>query len=62
MSDIITFKAGADALRIIRDEGSIPDRVSVLAGAAGGPKWLILGGLDRILFEVFSKKENGPFL
>jgi hypothetical protein len=60
MSDIITFKAGADALRIIRDEGLNPDRISVMAGAAGGPKWLILGGLDRILFGSIFKRRKRP--
>jgi hypothetical protein len=59
MSDIITFKAGPNALRI-REEGLSPDRISVIAGAAGGPKWLILGGLDRVLFRIIFKKRKSP--
>ncbi len=35
-------KAGSQALEIIRDEGLRPERVRVVAGAAGGPKWLVL--------------------
>ena len=63
MSDIITFKAGASALRIIREEGLNPDRISVMAGAAGGPKWLMLGGLDRILFgSIFRKRKRPLFM
>jgi hypothetical protein len=60
MSDTITFKAGPNALRIIRDEGLNPEKVSVMAGAAGGPKWLILGGLDRVLFGSIFKKRKKP--
>jgi hypothetical protein len=60
MSDIITFRAGPNALRIIREEGLNPDRISVIAGAAGGPKWLVLGGLDRVLFGNIFKKRKRP--
>jgi hypothetical protein len=60
MSDIITFKAGSNALRIIREEGFNQDRISVLAGAAGGPKWLILGGIDRMLFGTIFQKRKRP--
>lgn len=60
MSDSITFKAGANALRIIREEGLDPERISVMAGAAGGPKWLVLGGLDRILFGSMFRKRKRP--
>ena len=47
--------AGRKALPIIRDEGLDPDRVQVVAGAAGGPKWLVLYGLDRWLFGEYFK-------
>jgi len=63
MSDIITFKAGSNAMRIIKEEGLDPERISVMAGAAGGPKWLILGGLDRILFgSIFQKRKRPLFM
>jgi hypothetical protein len=60
MSDIISFKAGPNAMRIIREEGLNPDKISVMAGAAGGPKWLVLGGLDRVLFGSIFKKRKRP--
>jgi hypothetical protein len=42
--------AGPKALAHIRDHGLKPDHVGVIPGAAGGPKGLILGPLDRFLF------------
>lgn len=60
MFDNITVLAGKNALEILRDEGLDPDRVRVMAGAAGGPKWLILGGLDRVIFNTFFKKRKKP--
>ena len=38
--------------------GLAPDDVKVVAGAAGGPKWLILGALDRFLFGEWFRKRN----
>jgi hypothetical protein len=52
--------AGRKALPIIRDEGLDPDRVQVVAGAAGGPKWLVLYGLDRWLFGEYFKDRRAP--
>jgi hypothetical protein len=46
----LILRAGQRAGRILRDEGLRPGRVRVVAGAAGGPKWLVLNGLDRFLF------------
>ncbi len=54
----LTFRAGAKALAIIRDEGLRSERVKVVAGAAGGPKWLILSGLDRALFSTWFKNRT----
>jgi hypothetical protein len=45
--------AGADALRTLRERGLRAEDVDVVAGAAGGPKWLVLAGLDRFLFGEF---------
>ncbi|MCP4692267.1 MAG: patatin-like phospholipase family protein, partial [Desulfobacterales bacterium] len=56
----LTFRAGEKALAIIRDEGLSPDRVKVVAGAAGGPKWLVLSGLDRALFSTWFKNRTRP--
>jgi hypothetical protein len=42
MSSNIDIFAGKHALALVRDGGLHPDMVEVIAGAAGGPKWLIL--------------------
>ncbi|OHD64229.1 MAG: hypothetical protein A2176_01000 [Spirochaetes bacterium RBG_13_51_14] len=60
MSSSISFIAGSSALQIIRDEGLKPDRISVVAGAAGGPKWLVLGGIDRALFPGSFRNRKKP--
>ncbi len=62
MTQPLSFIAGSKAIRIIRDEGLKPDRVSVMAGAAGGPKWLILGGIDRFLAEFFNHRKKPLYL
>lgn len=51
MTDNLTLSAGPRALEIIRDGGLTPDRVRVIAGAAGGPKWIVLNHLDRYIFS-----------
>lgn len=56
----LEFRAGPGALARIRDGGLKPDDVRVVAGAAGGPKWLVLGGLDRAIFTSFLKKRKTP--
>jgi Patatin-like phospholipase len=56
----LVIKAGPKALALIRDEGLRPERIRVLAGAAGGPKWLVLYHLDRLLFSSFFKARTHP--
>jgi hypothetical protein len=46
----IVIRAGRSALARIRAEGLQPEDVSVIPAAAGGPKGLILHGLDRLIF------------
>jgi len=48
----LTVKAGARAVEILRDEGLNADRIKVLAGASGGPKWLVLSGMDLALARI----------
>ena len=43
-------------------EGLSPDHVKVVAGAAGGPKWLILGHLDRLLFGSWFRGRRQPLV
>lgn len=56
----ISFIAGDRAIEIIRDEGLNLDRVRVIPGAAGGPKWLVLGGIDRVLFGKYFRNRKQP--
>ncbi|MEQ9395616.1 patatin-like phospholipase family protein [Haliea sp.] len=44
---------GKRAAASIAEQGWHPDLFSLLLGASGGPKWLILGQLDRVLFGDF---------
>lgn len=46
----LELRAGPAALARIREQGISPAHIKVVAGAAGGPKWLILGHLDRFIF------------
>ncbi len=59
----LVFLAGPRAMAMIRDRGLHPDMVSVVAGAAGGPKWLVLSHLDRYLFgHWFARRRRPLFL
>lgn len=60
MANRFVVLAGRKILPIIRDEGLNPDRVQIVAGAAGGPKWLVLYGLDRWLFGELFKDRREP--
>ncbi len=60
MGDTVKFIAGARAAQIIRDEGLNSDRISVLVGAAGGAKSLVLGGIDRALVKSLFNKRSKP--
>lgn len=57
---LFTVKAGRQALEVIRDRGLEPESVKTVAGAAGGPKWIVLGGLDRYLFGRFFQGRREP--
>ena len=52
----LALNAGPEALRIIRERGLRAEDVDVVPGAAGGPKWLVLEGLDRFLFGEFFRE------
>ncbi len=58
----ISVRAGSRALAILREGGLTPNRVQVLAGASGGPKWLVLAGIDRVLPRFFGKRKDPLFL
>jgi hypothetical protein len=47
---------GREAARRIAREGWSADLFDLLLGASGGPKWFILGHLDRLLFGDFLRR------
>ena len=56
----LTFFAGKKALARIREKGLRQKDVKVVAGAAGGPKWLVLSHFDRLLFSSWFKGRKEP--
>ena len=56
----LVFLAGKKAFSKIREEGLRPEMIKVIAGAAGGPKWLVLNHLDRIIFSSWFKMRTKP--
>jgi hypothetical protein len=52
--------AGPTALEQLRAHGFDRDAFTVMAGASGGAKWLVLGGLDRALATHFFAARRGP--
>jgi hypothetical protein len=56
----LSVYAGREAARRIREHGWAPELFSLLMGASGGPKWFILGQLDRWLFGDFLQRTDHP--
>ena len=52
--------AGPKALAHIREHGLRPEHIGVIPGAAGGPKGLILGPLDRFIFGEWLPQSGQP--
>ena len=59
-TEALVFLAGRRALERIRTNGLVSEDVQIVAGAAGGPKWLILGHLDRLLFGHWFRDRTQP--
>lgn len=59
-SSSLTLQAGPAAMRILRERGLRPQDIQVIAGAAGGPKWLVLSGLDRLIIGSWFKDRTEP--
>lgn len=59
-SHSLTFRAGAGALRSIRQHGFDVASVGTIAGASGGAKWLVLSQLDRAILMNLVPKMTGP--
>lgn len=61
MPNALQLLAGPKALAMIRERGLSSTDVDVMAGASGGPKWLVLAGLDRVVFgEFFDAEREQP--
>lgn len=58
----LVIKAGPVALQRIREEGFHPGLFSHVGAAAGGPKWLVLNRLDRLLFGDWLAKPHRPLI
>lgn len=56
----LSIYAGPTAREIIARQGLTPDMVEVVAGAAGGPKWLVLYGLDKAIFTSWLMERTSP--
>ena len=56
----LTIFAGPKARQHIADKGLLPQHISVVPGAAGGPKGLILGPMDRYLFGQWLPRSTQP--
>ncbi|WGL16747.1 hypothetical protein PVT68_00225 [Microbulbifer bruguierae] len=52
--------AGANAARRVREEGLRQEMISTLVGASGGPKWLAISQLDRVLIGEFFRGRTSP--
>lgn len=59
-SETFEVKAGAKALEFIRTHGLHLKDVDVVLGAAGGPKWLVLSGLDKLLAPALLSARQRP--
>ncbi len=60
MSSNIVFYAGTKAMHTISRNGLSPEMVKTVLGAAGGPKWLVLQGLDRAIFSSWFNDRTEP--
>ena len=58
--ETLRIRAGKKALAHIREKGLRAQDVRAVAGAAGGPKWLVLAGLDRFVFGRFLEGPRRP--
>ena len=62
MAAALKILAGEVALKRIREDGLQPAMISHFPAAAGGPKWLILGQLDRYLFGDWFAGQQKPVI
>ena len=56
--DVLTLRAGHGARAVLEKQGLNPGQIGAMAGAAGGPKWLILSALDQYLFSDWLHRDG----
>lgn len=56
----LTVWAGARAAEVLEQRGWDPDVFSTMIGASGGPKWLVLSQLDRVIHETLLAPRTRP--
>lgn len=52
----LSLRAGPRAAEILRDGGLDVASIRILAGASGGPKWLVLSGMDLALARILKHR------
>ena len=60
MSGNLLFYAGKKAMEAVGRDGLRPEMIKAVLGAAGGPKWLVLHGLDRAIFCSWFRGRSEP--
>jgi len=60
MYDNIEIYAGDNAVEIIRSRGLNENDIQGIVGASGGPKFLVLNGLDKAILNTWFKKRTAP--
>ena len=56
----LELRVGAKAAKRLENEGWHADLIDGLIGASGGPKWLILGRLDRVVISELLSGRSRP--
>ena len=57
---LLEFRAGPGAYEDIRRQGFSAGRVGAILGASGGPKWLVLSQVDRVIVQKLLPALRGP--
>ncbi len=60
MTRNLRILAGPEAIKTIKRDGLDKEAVKIVPGAAGGPKWLVLGRMDRVIFGEWFKGRKTP--
>lgn len=58
LKNTIKIQAGKKAIQTIKQNGFSQEKVRMMLGASGGPKWLILSELDKYLCGEFFKERK----